>query len=181
MPLVVTLTLELLDEDPELYPLEPETDPLTPALPSLFLFVTFGNSFFRRLVSSTTPLIRAPFEKVTGIDTFTGRELSDKNNLDFIARNTGLDIFTNQIDKVGKLRQLEELSPTTLATILPSVAREINPEKNITNNQYQQLEELNNYIKQLKNTGVKVRTMNEIQAPMKARLNRIKKARKRYK
>lgn len=136
----------------------------------------------QRLMSSTTPFLRAPVEAVMKKEFFTGRDITLEGmaGLDFIAKNTGLDLFSKTVPKVNNLMALENANGVDyLNTIAPSVSTVVNREKNITSNQYTDLEELNAYIKKLKDAGVAVRDVDKIKETAQQRLNRIKRARKK--
>lgn len=129
-------------------------------------------------LSSLTPAVRAPFEKVAGVELFTGRDLDNVSNLDFIAKNTGLDLFTKQVGKVGQLGGMENAGDV-ISTLAPSVASPLDTDKNITSNQYQELDELSAYIKKLKEAGVAVRDVDKIKETAKQRLARLERQRKK--
>ena len=87
-------------------------------------------------VSALTPLVRAPFELATGVQTFTGRPIQDfpgqkgyvfpniPRNLEYLIGQTGLDVPASVIRNIGKtgaeLLRLEGTDPASLASAIPS-------------------------------------------------------------
>lgn len=134
----------------------------------------------QRLVSSTNPLIKTPYEQVTGVDTFTGRDISDRSPLQAMLDTTGLNnLTTKQIDKLSKLVDAGELNDETFANIFPSVFRINDSEKIRNQQQYEELMAYQEYIKQLKNQGIDVPTIKELTSQTNSSIKNIKKYRKR--
>lgn len=158
----------------------------------------------QRVVSSATPLIKLPYEKVTGVDTFTGQPLNktagkqlriNLNNTLGInlpesidnytsAAQTILDGFglsnisTNLVKKVSKVLEKasgENVSQQELwAEIFRSVLQNTNQEKVQNSNLYNQYLFYQDYFKQLKDQGIDVPTINEINKSNKIKLNNLK-------
>lgn len=115
-----------------------------------------------RLVSSTSPLIKAPFEQVTGVDTFTGLE-NQRTPLENILYNTGLDtVTTNQYKKLETLLSDDPTTYQKITALLPSVFRYADSEKITTNKQYQDLYEYQEIVSNLKDQGIDVPSIDEI-------------------
>ena len=135
----------------------------------------------QRLVSSTSPLIKAPFEQVTGIDTFTGREL-DRTPLENILYNTGLDtVTTSQFNKIGKLQDENLSNLEKITALFPSVFRYADSSKIATNSKYQQLQEYQDIMDQLKDQGIDVPTIAELSNNSTVALKRVKDLRNKLK
>lgn len=139
----------------------------------------------QRLVSSTSPLIKTPFEQVTGVNTFTGRDISDRSALQAMLDTTGLsNLTTKQLDKVQSLYDMydgnNDFDSQTLATLIPSVLRYSDPEKIANQEQYEELMQYQEYVKQLKNQGIDVPTIRELKSNTNSSIKAIEKARKRY-
>lgn len=136
----------------------------------------------QRLVSSSSPLIKAPFEAVTGKDVFTGQDLY-KPGADQLASWLGVDSLTTaQIDKIGKL--FDDIGgdatlTKTMSDLLPSVMQYADSEKIASQNQYQELLEYQEYVKQLKNQGIDVPTIKELTSATNSSIKSIKNYRKR--
>lgn len=114
----------------------------------------------QKLVSSTTPLIRTPFEAVTGVDTFTGNE-SNKSGLDYLAGLLGLSNVTRI---PGRLSNLSTDNTTTenVANILGSINTYNDAEKIANSNAYEEYLEYQEYIDELKSQGINVPTITEL-------------------
>ena len=139
----------------------------------------------QRLVSSTNPLIKAPFEQVTGVDTFTGQDISDRSPLQAILDTTGLSNLTT--DPYENLKSLYDMydneylnTPDALSQTLPSIFRYTDPEKVANQNQYEELMQYQNFVKQLKNQGIDVPSIRELSNNTNSSIKAIKKARQRY-
>lgn len=135
---------------------------------------------FQRMVSSTTPLIKTPFEQVTGVDTFTGRDISDRSNIEALFNATGLNnLTTKQIEKIQKLVDAGDIDINTLATVFPSLFRTTNANKIANQQQYEELLQYQDYIKQLKSQGIDVPTIKELTNTTSTSLKDLKKRRNR--
>ena len=162
-----------------------------------------------RIVSSTSPLIKTPFERVTGVDTFTGQELhldtlsgvtdkiADKLGIDgggarntaelaeHILKNFGLsNISTNLVKKVQAKLDYDSGDKTgqqLWAEIFRSVLQSTNEENVRQSGLYDELETYQAEIKRLKNQGIDVPTIREINAANKLKLNNLKNKRAKSK
>ena len=114
----------------------------------------------QRLVSSTSPLIRTPFEAVTGVDTFTGEE-SNKSGLDYLAGILGL---SNVVKVPGRLRSIspENTASQNLSNLFGSVFSYNDADKIAMSDAYEEMEEYQNYINELKAQGINVPTLAEL-------------------
>lgn len=163
----------------------------------------------QRIVSSTSPLIKTPFERVTGVDTFTGQELNldtlsgvtdkitDKLGIDgggarntaelaeHILKNFGLsNISTNLIKKVQTALDYDsgdKSGQQLWAEIFRSVLQSTNEENVRQSGLYDELEAYQAEIKRLKNQGIDVPTIKEITASNKLKLNNLKNKRAKSK
>ena len=115
----------------------------------------------QRLVSSTSPLIRTPFEAVTGVDTFTGEE-SNKSGLDYLAGILGL---SNVVKVPGRLRSIspENTASQNLSNLFGSVFSYNDADKIAMSDAYEEMEEYQNYINELKAQGINVPTLAELE------------------
>jgi hypothetical protein len=114
-----------------------------------------------------------------GVDTFTGRDISDRNTLDAILATTGLNNLTSkQIGKIyedGAIKDTEDIF--TLANMFPSVFRETDPEKVANQKQYEELMAYQEYVKNLKNQGIDVPTVKELTNSTSASIKNLKRMR----
>ena len=132
----------------------------------------------QRLVSSTNPLIKTPFEQVTGVDTFTGRDISDRSLLDAILGTTGLSkLTTDQFSKASAFANGNVTGENALATLLPSVFRYSDTEKIANQEQYEELMQYQDMVKQLKNQGIDVPGIKELTDTTSSTIKAIKKIR----
>ena len=129
----------------------------------------------QRLVSSTSPLIKTPFELASGVDTFTGQAISDRSGLETLARSLGL---TNVYNAGGNILDLisgeEEITP---ATITPSMFRYSDTQKIANQRQYEELMQYQQIVKDLKNQGIDVPTISELTNSTNASIRNLKKRR----
>ena len=160
----------------------------------------FTDNPVQRIIASTTPLIKAPVELATGVNTFTGQPLysnaisglvealggqypqgikSATQAAEVILTNMGLsNITTNMIKKVAKVIETIKGDATPMelwAEIARSVFQNTNQEKVANSKLYEEMEAYSNYISQLKQQGIEVPTLNEI------KLNKLKNKRALYK
>lgn len=139
----------------------------------------------QRLVSSTSPLIKTPFEQVTGKDTFTGRDISDRNTLQALLDTTGLSNFTTkQLDKgkniISGINSGDYNVGQALLDLNPSIFRQTDPQKVQNQAQYEELMKYQEIIKQLKSQGIDVPTIRELTNSTNNSLRNIKRTRSRY-
>ena len=163
----------------------------------------------QRIVSSTSPLIKTPFERVTGVDTFTGQKLNldtlsrvtdkitDKLGIDgggarntaelaeHILKNFGLsNISTNLVKKVQAKLDYDsgdKSGQQLWAEIFRSVLQNTNEENVRQSGLYDELEAYQAEIKRLKNQGIDVPTIREINTANKLKLNNLKNKRAKSK
>lgn len=142
----------------------------------------FAEEPLRRVVSSTSPLIRTPFEQVTGVDTFTGNELN-RSTIETLANTLGIDtITTNVFDKAKAIydRFNGDISNSEMwAEILNSIAQNTNAERVANSRVYQELEKYQEMISELKSQGIDVPTISELNNNSRLRLNSLANTRKR--
>lgn len=138
----------------------------------------------RRLVSSTSPLIKAPFEMTTGKDTFTGQDLY-KSTPDQLASYLGIDtITTAQADKVSNLFndiQNDEELTKTMVDLLPSVLKYNDSKKIANSDMYEELEDYQALFKKLKNQGIDIPTIRELSDNSSIVLKNLKSKRAKIK
>lgn len=115
----------------------------------------------RKLVSSASPLISTPYEMVTGVDTFTGNE-SNKSGLNYLTEALGLSNLTKIPSRISDLSS-DNTTSQNLSNIFGSVASYNDSDKIAINNAYDELEEYQNYIDELKSQGINVPTLQELE------------------
>ena len=152
----------------------------------------------QRGLSSVTPIIKAPIEKVTGKDLFTGQDISTKgssvNNflntlginsskfdlsaIDRIANYLGINtISTDLIKKINAVIDSNKSDNEKWAEILRSMLQNTNQTKVQNNKLYQEMEYYQNKVSELKRQGINVPTIKELTEQSKSNLNRLKKKR----
>lgn len=157
----------------------------------------------QRTLASTSPLIRTPFEMVTGQNIFTGKDNyynalggayetitgnkpSEKaSNLmgkaEQILSGLGVDtISTNLLKKVTsaiKTYNGDMDSQAMWAEIFRSIIQNTNQSKIETSKAYENLDTYQKYIKQLKNQGIEVPTIKELSSQNKRALRRVQNRR----
>jgi len=132
----------------------------------------------QRGLSSVTPIIKAPIEKVTGKDLFTGQDVNSKNSIERIANYLGINTITTDVWKKIKAIQNSNLSDNEKwAEILRSMMQNVNEEKVRNNKLYQELNYYQNKISNLKRQGIDVPTIKELTEQSKSNVNRMKKKR----
>lgn len=132
----------------------------------------------QRGLSSVTPIIKAPIEKVTGKDLFTGQDVNSKNSIERVANYLGINTITTDLMKKIKAIQNSNLSDNEKwAEILRSMLQNTNEEKVRNNKLYQDLNYYQNKISSLKRQGINVPTIKELTEQSKSNLNRMKKKR----
>ena len=115
----------------------------------------------RKLVSSASPLISTPYEMVTGVDTFTGNE-SNKSGLNYLTEALGLSNLTKIPSRISDLSS-DNTTSQNLSNIFGSIASYNDSDKIAINNAYDELEEYQNYINELKSQGINVPTLQELE------------------
>ena len=168
----------------------------------------FMSNPVQRLASSSNPLIKGIYEKATGVDTFTGQSLKDKNKVatnflkalgvsdvpkgvttatgaaEHILNSLGLsNVSTNVLKKVTKVIENYngDASQSELwSEIFRSILQNTNQEKVENSKLYEELEAYQNAIKELKNQGIDVPTINEMNKANNIKLNNLKRKRAIY-
>lgn len=168
----------------------------------------FMSNPVQRLASSTNPLIKGIYEKATGVDTFTGQPIKDKNKTatnfltalgvsdvpkgittatgaaEHILNSLGLsNVSTNVLKKVTKVIENYngDASQSELwSEIFRSILQNTNQEKVENSKLYEELEAYQNAIKELKNQGIDVPTINETNKANNIKLNNLKRKRAIY-
>lgn len=154
-----------------------------------------------KILGSLTPLIKTPVEIRTGKSLYTGEDLyyntisdglsnlgitnnkvsSVADGVEAILNNLGLqNISTNLYKKIASIVQGlngEEDAQKVWAEILRSITQSTNSENVINSGLYEELEEYQALIKQLKNQGIDVPTIREITASNNIQLNKLKNKR----
>ena len=156
----------------------------------------------QRLVSSTSPLIKTPYEMVTGINTFTGQPNHYTAVADF-ANALGIQMSPGVEDAAGLAEQiLSGLGVDTLTTnnlkkvtniiengagnksgnalwseIFKSILQNTNQEKVQNSKLYEQYEAYQEYVRNLKDQGIDVPEIREINASNKNKLRNLKNKR----
>ena len=161
----------------------------------------FASNPIRRTLASTTPVLRTPIELVTGKSLFTGQDANytvlkktlNKLGIDnktandsakvaeTVLNSLGLqNVSTNLIRKVQTVleKDTNDTSPQQLwSEIFRSVLQNTKRENIVNSGLYDELEQYQAIIKRLKNQGVNIPTMTEINATNKMKLNRLKRKR----
>ena len=158
----------------------------------------------QRLVSSTSPIIKGPFEAVTGVDTFTG-QTANNNAVSGLAEALGAEpsyktkstlskaeallkgmgmsnVTTKMIKRVSKIMQAynDDISNQQMwGEIFSSLLQNTNQESVENQRLYNEMNEYAAIVKQLKDQGYDVPTMREINASSKNTLRRMTKRRNR--
>ena len=132
----------------------------------------------QRLVSSATPLLKAPVEYTTGVDLFTGQDISDQSPIDALIKGAGLTNASKAVKGIGSVISGE--SESIPASLMPSVFRYSDPEKIASQHQYEEMLALQEYIKQLKNQGIDVPTIAELNRQANSSLKAVQKRRDSY-
>ena len=160
----------------------------------------------QRIVSSTTPLIRTPFELTTGTSTFTGQPLNydTATNLantlgielgagvqntaevaEALLNGLGLqNVSTNVIKKVQTILEAAQDGTSgqdLWSEILRSILQSTNAENVRTSGLYDELEAYQAEIERLKDQGIDVPTIKELTASNSIKANRLKTKRTRLK
>lgn len=138
----------------------------------------------KRLVSSTTPLIKAPIEMATGVDTYTGQELY-KSTPEQLANYLGVDTLTTaQFKKISNLfEDVQDDADLTkfIADLLPSVLKYNDTEKIQNSNMYEELQEYQELFSELKKQGIDIPTIKELSDNSNITLRNLKNRRAKLK
>lgn len=156
----------------------------------------------QRVVSSTSPIIRTPFEMVTGVNTFTGEKLN-YNTADKLAKTLGIalpkgvqntaslaeqilngfglqNVSTNLVKKLTTVLESAQGDATAQqlwSQIFNSILQTTNQENVELNNVYNDLELYQNEVNRLKKQGIDIPTIREITTSNKLKVNNLKKKR----
>ena len=161
----------------------------------------FMSSPVQRTLSSTAPLIKTPIEMVTGKSLFTGED-ANYNTLKNTAEKLGIrsegvnntaklaetilngfgmqNVSTNLIKKVQAVLDKDQDGKSNQqlwAEIFRSVLQNTKRENIVNSGLYDEMQQYQAVIKRLKNQGIDVPTMTEINATNKMKLNRLKRKR----
>lgn len=134
----------------------------------------------QRFVSSTTPLIRAPFEQVSGVDMFTGQEIY-RSGIEQLASYLGVsNITTNVWDKIEAIiaQHNGDMNSTEMWTeIFNSLAQYNNQEKIRNSNLYEEMERYSSLVSDLKKQGIEVPTIRDLTNTSSTRLTQLQRKR----
>ena len=161
----------------------------------------FMSNPVQRTLSSTAPLIKTPIEMVTGKSLFTGED-ANYNTLKNTAEKLGIkyqgvqdtaklaetilngfgmqNVSTNLIKKVRAILDKDQDGKSNQqlwAEIFRSVLQNTKRENVVNSGLYDEMLQYQAVIKRLKNQGIDVPTMTEINATNKMKLNRLKRKR----
>ena len=161
----------------------------------------FASNPIRRTLASTSPLIKTPVELVTGKSMFTGQDanytvlkktlsklgIESKTAQDSaqvaetILNGLGLqNVSTNLIRKVQTVLEKDTNNTSSQqlwAELFRTILQNTKQENVVNSGLYDELEQYQAIIKRLKNQGVDIPTMTEINATNKMKLNRLKRKR----
>lgn len=159
----------------------------------------------KKVLASTSPLIRTPYEMVTGKDIFTGKDSYYNTFNDLVQNTTGKPLSPVGKDLAGKAEQiLAGLGVDTISTnmvkkvnaalkkhngdmdnqamwaeIFRSVLQNTNQEKVEQSKAYEDLQRYQSYIKGLKKQGIEVPTIRELTNQNQRTLRNVKNRRAR--
>ena len=161
----------------------------------------FMSSPVQRTLASTAPLIKTPIEMVTGKSLFTGED-ANYNTLKNTAEKLGIrsegvnntaklaetilngfgmqNVSTNLIKKVRAILDKDQDGKSNQqlwAEIFRSVLQNTKRENIVNSGLYDEMQQYQAVIKRLKNQGIDIPTMTEINATNKMKLNRLKRKR----
>jgi hypothetical protein len=138
-----------------------------------------------------TPSIKAPFEWATGTNVFTGEPIEryegepGKNiglggmNLskadEWGLSQVGLDVpargITGLMDMVGSMASGKPTEAVSGLNRFTGLTTTINPEKNAMSREYDRMDALNAQVRRLKDSGIKVPTLDEIASTLQTTKN----------
>lgn len=134
----------------------------------------------QRIVSSTTPLIRAPFEQVTGVDTYTGQEIY-RSGIEQLANYIGINSLTtdvwNKIEAIIAQHNGDMNSTEMWTEIFNSLAQYNNQEKIRNSNLYEEMERYSSLVSDLKKQGIEVPTIRDLTNTGSTRLTQLQRKR----
>jgi hypothetical protein len=148
-------------------------------------------------ISSLTPMVRAPFEVATGVQTFTGRPIQDfegqkgylfpniPRNLEYLVGQTGLDVpfaaLRNVVRTSARLAGLDQEEDATLGTSVPSAFSEGDLERAQRARDYDELSRIRDLFSYYKQelgeipTVAEIENKNQNQIQVKSRLDGLLK------
>lgn len=134
----------------------------------------------QRIVSSTTPLIRAPFEQVTGVDTYTGQEIY-RSGIEQLVNYIGINSLTtdvwNKIEAIIAQHNGDMNSTEMWTEIFNSLAQYNNQEKIRNSNLYEEMERYSSLVSDLKKQGIEVPTIRDLTNTGTTRLTQLQRKR----
>lgn len=158
----------------------------------------------QRLASSASPIIKMPYEAVTGVDTYTGQATNNTTLSDFaetldaepgenskklmskaeaLLKGMGMsNITTKMVKRVSKIMEAYDgdiSNQQMWGEIFSSFLQNTNQESIENQRLYNEMNEYAAIVKQLKNQGYDVPTMREINASSKNTLRKMTKRRNR--
>lgn len=163
----------------------------------------FMSNPLQKTLASTSPLIRTPFEMATGKDIYSGRDSNYNTISNLVESATGKPLSSGVKNATGKAEQiLSGLGVDTISTnvlkkvtaainkyngnmddqamwaeIFRSILQNTNQEKVEQSKAYDDLERYQSYIKSLKNQGIEVPTIRELNNQSKRTLRNAKNRR----
>ena len=136
----------------------------------------------QKLVNVESPLIKTPIETVTGVDTFTGRELN-RTTPETITSLLGVDtLTTSQAKKIKNLYEdigNDEEKSKIVTDILPSVLRYADNEKIQNSKMYEDLQTYQDVFRELKNEGMDIPTIRDLSTKSSISLKNLKAKRRK--
>ena len=138
----------------------------------------FLNNPLNKTLNSVTPLIKTPFENAIGRDLFTGQEI-DRSAIETVAKMIGINTITTDMwDRLSKVVTDTKMNNTEKATkVFNSLLQYSDNEKIRNSKVYEEYLKYKDYVAELKNQGIHVPTINELN--QKTRLNTQRLKRKR--
>lgn len=134
----------------------------------------------QRTVSSTSPIIKAPIEYVTGVDTFTGQP-SYKTKTEQLLTSLGLQNVTTNLKKKAEAIVARYEGDTTnqemMSELFRSIVQNVNAENIKQSGLYDELEGYQALVKQLKDEGREIPTITEINRNAKNKVNALMRKR----
>lgn len=138
----------------------------------------FAADPLRRILSSTSPLIKAPIEMVTGQDIFTGQDRTS-NPLDYIMSTSGLGNASKLVKNAQTFLSDDATTQEKLARLLPSVMRYADSDKIANSKMYQELQEYQELVKNLKKQGIDIPTVKELTNSSQSKLRKLQSTRQK--
>ncbi len=129
------------------------------------------------LINSLTPALKAPFEYATNIDSFTGREIESfpgekstqipfltKKGQKFLSDFSGLDVPLKNLYRIGEgaVTSEEGILPGIGQGFMDTLTMQGNIDTDKISRQYDEIDELQNLMKQYEQEGYEFSTMTEL-------------------